>query len=526
MAGLMARATAALARAVTPLRRRQDKDRPPGGFSFGTQWLGGPSYTDAFATRRAPSPWQLIERYKGLAYAMAARNVNGVTRIPLRLYADASRVQGKPARACDPIPVSRAIGRRLARAGLVSPAAVDKVEEVRNHPILGLLDNPDGEHYFDRRQLLGLMVGYMDVVGSGLLVPDGNGWDWTTGRTGNGPPETLWVVYSQYAIPIRQPGDPRVDYFQYFRDRIPYANMLWFRQSISLRDPYGAAYSPLYAADIYQDQESRFIAIYDQILGLGPRPNMVVSAKDPLMPPGEPERKRFEQDLNRRQAAGNAGGAIVTTGAFDFTPVNYPPTDMGGKELAEYDRNCMCSIFGQPPTYYTTDTNLANLQAADEQFARNGVEPRCDCIAGILTGMVRKWDPRLFFKFDPAIQEDDESKEKVVTMRLASGRTTINQENEEDRWPAVAWGDEPWLPGTMKQPSMITEAHEQGMEQIQAGIKQGDAAVKQADKGLEHDGKRIEIEGKKAAQKPAQGARQRALWQRLETLRAELAEAT
>jgi hypothetical protein len=56
-------------------------------------------------------------------------------------------------------------------------------------------------------------------------------------------------------------------------------------------------------------------------------------------------------------------------------------------------------------------------------------------------------------------------------MRLASGRTTINQENEEERWPAVEWGKEPWLPGTVKQPSMITEAHQQGLEQGQAAIE-------------------------------------------------------
>ena len=523
MPGLIERARQALARRIAPRAPRpQDdpraarrRDDPPGGFSFGTgTWYGGPVYTDAFGTRRGPSPWALVEKHKGLIYALAARNCNGVTRLPLRLYADGSRAQGMPTRWCDPIRVSRSIAGRFARAGLVSAAAVDRVYELRTHPFLDLLDNADGEHYYTRRQLLGLMVGYMDVVGSGFLVPDGGGWDWTRGIVGAGVPERLWVVYPQYVLPIRYPNSPRVQFWQYFADRIPFGSMLWFRQGLSLRDPYGASYSPTYAGDMYQDQEARFIAIYDQILGLGPRPNLVVSAKDPMMPPGEDERRRHEQDLNRRQAAGNAGGAIVTNGAYEYTPINQPPADLAGKDLAVYDRDCLCTIFGVPPTFFTTDTNLANLEAADEQHARNAVEPRCDTIAEVLTVLVRRFDPRLFCRFDPAIQEDSESKEKVISMRLASGRTTINQENEEERWPPVEWGDEPWLPATLKQPSMMKAEHEMGLETAQAGVE---SQRKRDDFELQ--------DGPAGAEEGSVEGQRRALWRRLERLRAEMKEA-
>ena len=53
---------------------------PPGGFSFGTSWLGGPQHTDPFGARRAPSPWQLIEKYVGLIYACVARARDAVAR--------------------------------------------------------------------------------------------------------------------------------------------------------------------------------------------------------------------------------------------------------------------------------------------------------------------------------------------------------------------------------------------------------------------------------------------------------------
>ncbi len=452
------------------VQKAKPEDRqPPGGFSLGNTYLGGPLTTDAFGAKRAPSPWRLVENFKTLIYAMVARNRNAVTRIPLRLYADGSRAQGgKPRSACDPIRVSRHNGQRLSRAGLVSSAAVDQVFEVRNHPILSVLDRPDPYGYFNREKLIGLMVSYCDVVGSCYLYPEGPGWSGQPGK--KGPPDTLWTLYSQYVLPIRKYGSPLIDRFQYFATGIAFDQVLWFRQNHSLRDPYGTGYSPTYAGENYRAQEDKFITMFDQVLGLGPRPQMIASAKDQTMPPGEDMARRLEQDLMRKQSGGYAGGVLVNRGAWDFTPVTWTPADLAGKELSEYDRNCLASIFDQPPTYYTVDTNLANLQAADEQHARQGVEPRCKSIAGTLTWLVQTWDPRLFFAFDSALMEDELSKAQVVQMRLQTGQTTINQENEEGRWPPVPWGDEPWMASSLKQPSMIIEGHEQGMEQLKAGL--------------------------------------------------------
>jgi Phage portal protein len=470
--------------AATGYGRQPPEEQPPGGFSFGTSWFGGPYYTDPFQSRRAPSPFALIEKYQTLVYAMVARKRDAVSKVPLRLYADGSRAQGgKPRSACDPIRVSRSVGERLAKNGAkISPAAVDQIYEIRNHPIIDVLDKPDPYGYFDRKKLIGLICAYQDVVGSAFLIPDGMGWDWRSGKKRNGPFEFLWVVYPQYVIPVRYGSTPLINYWQYFRDYLPFESTIWFRQSLSLRDAYGSAFSPTYAGDLYADQEGRFIAIYDQILGLGPRPNMIASAKDPMMPPTDIQMKRLEQDMQRRQAGGNAGGLHVNSGAFEFTPVSYSPTDMGGKELAEYDRNCLAAIFGVPPTYFTTETNLANLQAAGEYFARFGVTPMCDSIASTLTSLVRQWDPRLHFAFDPVIAEDELQKAQCDKIYVDMGAITLNQLNEEKKYPKVPWGDEPWLPSTLKQPSMMIAEHEQGLEQGQAAIEQGEAKAESQQK--------------------------------------------
>lgn len=494
-----------------PGSREKPGPTPPGNFSFGTTWLGGPLYTDPFQNKRAPSPWQLVENYNSLVYAMVARNANAVARIPLRLYADGSRAQGgKPRSACDPIKVSRHIGTRLARAGVVSPGAVDQVYEIRNHQLITLLDRPDPYGYFTRKKLLRVLCAGMDVVGSSFWVPDGNGWNWKQPeKRSSMPPEFLWNIYSQYVTPIRYPGQPLIDYFQYFSDRIPFESVMWFRHTHSLRDAYGSSFSPTYAGETYREQEQRFIQILSQVLGLGPRPNIIASAKDPTQPPNKIQRQRLEQDFNRRHSGGNAGGMFVNDGAWDITPVSYSPTDLAGKEVSEYDLYRLASIFDQPPTYYTIDTNINNLEAADEQHAKTGIQPRCDTISDQLTWFARMFDPRLSWQFDPVLEEDEESKIKVIEMRLKNGLTTPNQENEESRWPTFPEGDEHWIEGTRKTMSMILEQHEQALEQGQAAIDSQDMndglAVDEHEHGKQMDKKKLQ----QGAKEPARSLEER-----------------
>jgi len=411
---------------------------------------------------------------------MVARNRDAVSRLPLRLMADGSRVQGgPPGRACDPIKVSRRIGERLAKAGSISSAAIDQVYEIRNHPLLEVIKKPDPYGSFTREQFIGLICSYMDVVGSAYLVPEGSGWDWKNARARiKGPPEYLWVIYPQYTIPIRLSASPIVDHFMYFSDWIPRSSTIWFRHNHSLRDAYGSAFSPTNAGEPYRKQEQEQVAILSQVLGIGPRPNMIASAKDQMMQPGKKEKEALAIDLANMHAAGNAGGILVTTGAFDWTPVSYSPADLGGKEIAQQDIYNLASIFGQPPTYYTVDTNLANLQAAEKHHAAFGVEPRCNTIASIFTDLAQTFDNRLYFQFDPAIPEDEEARQKVVDMKLKSGQTTINRENQESNLPPFEWGDEPLLPDNMLPLSAIMEKHKQGLEQAKASIENEATATK------------------------------------------------
>lgn len=453
---------------------------PPGGFSLGTGLFGGPLYTDNYGGRRAPSPWQLIEKYKSMVYAMASRNEKAVCRVPFRLYSDSSKTNGGKARsACNPCGVSRSMTRRFIERGLISRGSVDNVEEIRTHPFLDLLDAPDPYGYFNRTALLSLVTRYNDIVGGAWLNPEGPGWGKDARKSGaKGPPEYLWVLYSQYVTPERMGRSPLVRSWQYFDRKIAFEDTIWFRQTISLRDPYGSGYSPAYASDMHSDLIDKFMSMEDQILGLGPMPRVIFTAKDPMMSPGRDEALGLKQDLKRQQSGGNAGGVYVNAAGWEVTAPNYPPVDMSGVELTTRELHWMAAIFDQPATYYTVDTNINNLQAADAQHAKMGVEPRCKMIGDVFTQFIRRYDPRLFFAPDPALAEDDEANQKVVDMQLKSGQITINQANEETQWPPVEWGDEPWLPGTLKQPTMLEQSHQ--MEQ-----STGAAAIENEGKATE-----------------------------------------
>jgi hypothetical protein len=307
----------------------------------------------------------------------------------------------------------------------------------------------------------------MDVVGFAYVSPEVSG----LGRL----PKALWPLFSQYVLPVRKAGTPLVDTYTYFSDMLPAASLIRFKcPNPSLRDPYAAAFSPTYAAIEYARLEDSFVAIQEQLLGSGPRPNLIFSAKDPMQAPGETERKRFQNDLNRQLGGGNAGKGLVTNGSWDITPVSYSPTDLAGMEISKYDFERTCNCFGIPPTIMTTETNLANTAAGKELHAADAVEPRCHVIAATLTLFARMFDDRLFFAFDAAVAEDEERRAKIDDMRLKNCSRTINQVNEDTPYPPAEYGDVPLVTGDIKPLDLAIKAVMKGMEQQEQAMQHAD----------------------------------------------------
>jgi len=420
----------------------------------------GPAFTDAFRSRRAPAPAELVEAYKSIAYACAQINAGAVVRTPLRLYATTAAGQATPKgyRLGPSNPESRARLRSVTRrAGTQKYVAkAERVDEIAEHPLLRAIVNPNPD--FDQPALLKITCLYLDVVGSAFWVPD---------AARMGYPTEFWPIQSQYVTPLRDGGGLRVRAWQYYGQEYSPEDILHFRLP-GLKDPYGKGYAPLQAAFEHARLHDSYTSVQDALLGQGVRPSIIVSPKDPNVGfSGKDERARFEADINRKLSGGGAGRAWVTDGSIDVTPLTFPPSDLAAMEISDDALERFANCFGVPLSLLQTEAvNLANLEAGLRQHSAQAVEPRCVEIAGALTRWMhnagrrlraaesedRGWD-RLFFAFDDPVGEDQERKARIFDLQAKSGVRTINEIRTEMGEPPVPWGDEPWLPTALSQPS-------------------------------------------------------------------------
>lgn len=407
---------------------------------------GGPLTGDAWLSRPSASVGRAVEAYRSVIYALANLNALAVSAVPLRLYVVSGRGMGdRPRSACGAIGVSRSMEARLRSLPYVarSMAASERVEEVTVHPLLDVLDRPNEE--FDRQALIYYTALCLDVAGTSY-------WRRNPPR---GIPAEFWPLEPQHVNPERkslaagQEAIPsRYSYFGEFMD----ADELVKFKLVGVRDPYGQGYGPTQAALMYAGLEEKFQAIQDQVLS-NPRIGQLVSPTGQLGVMGDPERTRLEADLNRKTSGPGAGRTIVASTPLQAIPIGYAPADIGAVEMSRYDLERTANCFGVPMAMLTTESNLANLQAAEMQHGRTAVGPRCHVIGARLTRMARALDSRLFFAFDDAVKEDRERTSRIVDMKIKGGALTINEARAEDGCAPVPWGDEPWMAQTLRQPS-------------------------------------------------------------------------
>ena len=474
----------------------------PAGVTAGSVGLmaGGPLFLDAFHSKRPPTASEIVNSYKAIAYSCIRLNQHGVARTPLKLYARTSPKQARPRRSYSRVASIRA-ERYIRSQPYLSRALApdDAVDEIKEHPFLEALDKPNP--YFDGDLLLQHIVASMDVVGTAYLYPtrpkgpDGNP-DITQARAGM----EIWPLQSQYVYPYKGMGlDELLKEYRYFGDSYPRDDLVRIRY-VSLRDPYLAAYSPLHACFEQAGLTDYYYAIVESILKTGARPSMMVSPKDANIPLGEAERRRVETDINNRFTGGRSGHIWVSNGALDVKELMFPPADLAGLQITENMRLIIANCFDVPISLLQAeDTNRAVASEGTHQHQYYAIEPRCRAIAMALTQqMAQPVDDRLFFCFDNPVARDEEQEAKIWGMKLADGRATVNEAREDDGLGPVEWGDEPWLAGTLKQPTQMNEAHEQGMKAQEQGLAHADEQHEMA-KEQHGDGLKMSEQSRKHA---------------------------
>lgn len=452
--------------------------RGPAGYGAGVAWTGGPLYADAFGAKRGPSPTQLVESFKQIAFACTEFNALGVAALPLRLYAASGQGAPKPRSLAHPMAVPGQQKRRLMALPYVRRSFhlrdVEDVHEITNHALLDTLDRPavdavTGLSYFDRASWIATHVRYLDIVGITYVKPESfGGLGFPELVEAKAPPECLWPLQAQYVYPTRTTTTALIEYFRYFQESYRPAELMMIRLRPGLRDPYGSGYAAAQAAWQYSGLEDKEITMWDQLLGTGARPNAVLSPEDALTPLGDDERARVDREMNTWHSRGRAGRMAVFSIPMRLQPINYQGFDTGEMQQAVYNMERMCNCFGVPVSYMSSETNLANMQASRAFHAQFGIEPRAHCVAAALTDLARRYDSRLFFAFDAANPEDEEKRAKIIDMQVRNGQITWNQANADSPWPEFPEGDERFIPNNLATPEMLAQKHESGLKATEA----------------------------------------------------------
>lgn len=412
---------------------------------------GGPTFLDDFHAKRAPRPTELVDAYKALAFACIQLNAQGVARVPLRLYAKTANGQAKPRRDYQPVPRRREEYLRQIPSFRRALGSGVEISEILDHQYLNALESPCP--YFDGSAFLHYAVTCLDALGLFYFVPIRQDPTWAASE--------WWPLLAQYVLPIKStvPGEVLAGY-TFFGSKYTAEEVERIR-FISLRDPYMSGFAPLHAAFEQVKLGNHYTAVVDSILDNDAQIGLLGSPTDPKLAPSDTDRKRYQVELDSSLRGGHRSRVLLTNGSYTFSRMQMPPSDLSGLEITKSMRLLVANCFGVPISLLQSeDSNRAVAEAGNYQHQRNAIEPRCVLIAGALTAMAKKVDPRLFFAFDNPVEADDESRTKVIDMKLKNGSMVVNEAREEDGRESVPWGDEPWQSSTLVQPSQAAEDRE------------------------------------------------------------------
>ena len=110
------------------------------------------------------------------------------------------------------------------------------------------------------------------------------------------------------------------------------------------------------------------------------------------------------------------------------------------------------NAFHVPVSYFTKDTNLANLQAADHQHKSLAIAPRLTRRDEKLNEqLVPLYDAsgRLFLASDDPVPVNQELDFREREIDMKYGIVTVNEVRGERGLRPVPWGDVPWVPANL-----------------------------------------------------------------------------
>jgi HK97 family phage portal protein len=265
-----------------------------------------------------------------------------------------------------------------------------------------------------------------------------------------GVPEEIWILPAQNVTPRRNPNSRQlVDSYEYRAGSSTHnyrpEEIIAFRYP-DPRDPYTSGLGPLRACWEQAALTSDYLAFKKATWENSAIPGVLVSPDEVI---GEEERDRLETQWNAKFRRGGAGRALVTESGMKVSLLTHSMGDLAA--LAEYGQTKadIANAFHVPLSFLTSETNLANLQAAEQQHMSKAIFPRLQRRDEKLNEqLVPLFDPsgRLFLASEDPVPYNQEIAWRQQQVDLRWGIVSINEVRADRGLPPVAWGDTPWLP--------------------------------------------------------------------------------
>lgn len=290
---------------------------------------------------------------------------------------------------------------------------------------------------------------------------------WWMKRNEQGRIEAIWPLSPANITINNIRGFSEIDFFTFTNNgrsfQIPVNEVIRFFTP-NLSEPYLNTFSPLQA--IWREK-----ALWDEellnalaLMQNHARPDAMITPKgfDGIV--GDEERKAFERQLLNKFKRGGAGGLFVAAEALDYTPLAFTSKDAELLARKKVTKNDIANAFSVPLALLESENiNRATLEAAMFQHGFYAIKPRIKVFQETLNEFYFPMFGReLKIKFENPVPIDREREAKLETDDLKNAVITINEVREKRGLEAVSWGDEPYIPVNLIQPSARIEINTGG----------------------------------------------------------------
>jgi hypothetical protein len=164
---------------------------------------------------------------------------------------------------------------------------------------------------------------------------------------------------------------------------------------------------------------------------------------------GEEERDRLEAQWNAKFRRQGSGRVVVAESATRIQLLNHSMGDLAALAESGKTKEDIANAFHVPISFFTSNTNLANLLASQSQHMALAIDPRLRRRDEKLNEqLVPLFDPtgRLFLASEDPLPIDLDAMIAQKELDMKYGIVTINEVRSERGLPPVEWGNKPWLP--------------------------------------------------------------------------------